>query len=281
VSEERLLPFRQLYADLLMAPLKGPAVERLRDAFRSIPRERFLGPGPWRIFTDGGYVVTPSDDPALIYQDLVVALSAEQGINNGEPSLHARSLMALDPRPGETVTHVGTGTGYYTAILAHLVGPEGAVHGIEIDAPLSRRAAGLLADRPNVTIHNRSGASGPLPPSDVIYVNAGATHPAEAWLEALRPGGRLLFPLTPDKGWGGMLLIEAGTRGFEAEFVTPAMFIACQGLREAEAAQRARQAFARGDAVKVRSLRRGIPPDESCWLAWEGGWLSTAPLAAA
>jgi protein-L-isoaspartate(D-aspartate) O-methyltransferase len=279
MSDERLLPFRRLYADLLTAPLKGSAAERLRDAFLAIPRERFLGPGPWRVLAGGGYVVTPSDDPALIYQDVVVALAVEQGINNGQPSLHALSLAALDPSPGDKVLHVGVGTGYYTAILARLVEPEGSVQGFEIDPSLSRRAAGLLLDKPNIVIHNRSGATGPLPQSDVIYVNAGATHPAEAWLDGLRPGGRLLFPLTPDEGWGGMLLVKAVSRGFEAAIVTSAMFIGCQGLREAEAEQRTRQAFAHGDAGKVRSLRRGTKPDESCWLAWDGCWLTTAPLA--
>jgi protein-L-isoaspartate(D-aspartate) O-methyltransferase len=280
VGDPRLLRFRKLYADLLTASQKGD-VERLHEAFRTIPREKFLGPGPWKVFVGDGYILTPSDDPALIYQDIVVALSVAQGINNGQPSLHAQSLAVIAPRPGETAIHVGTGTGYYTAIIAHLVGPEGAVHGVEIDEPLAHRAADLLADRPNIKIHNRSGATGALPPSDVIYVNAGATHPADAWLDALRPGGRLLFPLTPDQGWGGMLLIKAVAQGFEAGFVTSAKFIGCQGLREAEAEQRAHQAFARGDAAEVRSLRRGTRPDGSCWLAWESGWLSTSPLAAA
>ncbi|MGH6883036.1 protein-L-isoaspartate O-methyltransferase family protein [Hypericibacter sp.] len=277
MSAERIAQLRQLYADLLTRRLKGD-VERLNEAFRTIPREKFLGPGPWRIFTGDRYIVTPSDDPALIYQDVVVALAEEQGINNGQPSLHARSLLSLDPRPGDTVIHVGVGTGYYTAILAHLVGPQGKVEAYEIDERLSRHAAALLADRPNVTIHNRSGAVGPLPPSDAIYVNAGATHPADIWLDCLRPGGRLLFPLTPDKGWGGMLLVGAAPKGFEARILTQAMFIGCQGQRDAEQERKTRAAFAHRNASKVRSLRRGTPPDASCWLAWDGCWLSTAAL---
>lgn len=278
MSEERLAQLRRLYADLLTARLKGDA-GRLNEAFRTVPRETFLGPGPWRIFTGDRYLDTPSDDPALIYQDVVVALAAEQGINNGQPSLHAQSLAALDPRPGDKVIHVGVGTGYYTAILAHLVGPQGRVEAYEIDEPLARRAATLLADLPNVTIHNRSGAVEPLPPSHAIYVNAGATHPAAAWLDCLRQGGRLLFPLAPDKGWGGMLLVTAAPQGFQARILTQAMFIACQGLRDAERERKTRAAFARGGAGKVRSLRRGTPPDGTCWLAWEECWLSTSDPA--
>ena len=69
-----------------------------------------------------GYLSTPDDDPAFLYQDTLVALDADRGINIGEPTLHARCLDALALREGETVLHVGAGAGYYTALLAHLSG---------------------------------------------------------------------------------------------------------------------------------------------------------------
>ena len=64
-----------------------------------------------------------------------------------------------------------------------------------------------LAEFPYVTVHGRSGTEGPLPECDVLYVNAGATGPLDVWLDALRPKGRLLFPMTPGEGAGAMLLI--------------------------------------------------------------------------
>jgi len=46
------------------------------------------------------------------------------------------------------------------------------------------------------------GAQIAFDPADVIYVNAGATRPANIWLERLNDGGRLILPLTSDKGFG-------------------------------------------------------------------------------
>src|ERR1051326_3388550 len=59
----------------------------------------------------------PSADPRYLYQNNLIALDAEKGINNGEPFLHARWIGALVLNAGETVTHIGAGTGYYSAIL--------------------------------------------------------------------------------------------------------------------------------------------------------------------
>jgi len=81
---------RLWFAQLVTANAGIPASEtRLRNAFASTPRERFVGAGPWRVFTRIGYIETPSDDPALLYQDITVALKSEQQINNGQPTLHA------------------------------------------------------------------------------------------------------------------------------------------------------------------------------------------------
>ena len=163
-----------------------------------VERERFVGPGPWKVNCfAGGYVDTPDDDLAFIYQDVVVAIAPDRQINNGEPQLHARCLAALRIGGGETALHVGSGTGYYTAILAHLVGPAGIVHAYEIEPDLAQKAETNLAPWPCVSVRAQSATDGTLPACDIIYVSAGATRPLDAWLDALRPGGRLLFPLTP------------------------------------------------------------------------------------
>jgi len=280
---DRLEPFRSFFASLITANAGLPNREGgVAEAFASVPRERFVGPGPWMVLTPLGYIQTPSDDPAFLYQDLTVALAPERRINNGQPTLHALCLSALNLEPGETAVHVGAGTGYYTALLHHLVGADGSVVGYEIEEDLARRAAANLQDRPNVRIEHRSGVMGPLPDCDAVYVNAGATAPLDVWLDALRPGGRLLFPLTPAEvagkpGIGGMLLVTRRTDGsFDARFVCPAAFIGCAGARDEETANKLTEAFKRGTMRDVRSLRRGTVPDESSWVAGNGWWLSTA-----
>jgi len=74
----------------------GTTGKRLIDAFAAVSREDFFEPGPWQIFTfANGYIESPSDNPAYLYQDVLIALAPDRKINNGEPSLHARCLAAL------------------------------------------------------------------------------------------------------------------------------------------------------------------------------------------
>src|SRR5438034_11212442 len=114
---------------------------RVAQAFAAIPREDFLGPGPWlvrRWMRD--YVSTPDADPVYLYTDDLVALVPERGVNNGQPSLHAHLIHQALPAVGGHGGQAGTGTAEYTAILARLVGPSGRVTGIEYDPDLAARA---------------------------------------------------------------------------------------------------------------------------------------------
>jgi protein-L-isoaspartate(D-aspartate) O-methyltransferase len=279
---ERLEAHRSFFANLVSTAVGKPN-SKLTAAFASIPRESFLGPGPWRIFANGTYITTPSADPAFLYQDVTVALSEGKRINNAQPTLHALGLKTLDPNEGDTVLHVGAGSGYYTALLRFLVGPGGQVFAYEIDPELAAKAKTNLAGWPNIAVYERSGAESPLPACDICYVTAGATMPLDVWLDALRPKGRLLFPLTPDgpggtPGTGGMLLItRVGPEKFDARFIMPVNFFPCLGARDEKTAKKLALAFYRSDMRKVRSLRRKEPEDATCWCAGEGWWLSTAP----
>ncbi|WP_342394722.1 hypothetical protein [Sinorhizobium garamanticum] len=114
----------------MMAVASNSADERLERIFELVPREAFLGPGPWQIKVNRRYVETPSADPCFVYQNVLVALDVTKGINNGKPFLHAALIGAAAPKPGEMVIHVGAGTGYYTALLAMLVLPRGHVQAL-------------------------------------------------------------------------------------------------------------------------------------------------------
>jgi protein-L-isoaspartate(D-aspartate) O-methyltransferase len=269
---------RDFYARLITGRA-GVSDNVLIEAFATVAREAFVGPGPWQVFAfANGYVDTPTNELAYLYQDVLVALASDRRINNGEPSLHVRCLAALAPRQGEEVLHVGSGTGYYTAILARLVGPKGSVTAYEIERDLAQLARANLATLENVSVRNRSGTDDDLPPCDAIYVNAGATHPLSTWLDALRVGGRLLFPLTPDEGMGSMLLVSrTSSSTYAARHIWQAMFIPCFGARNSVAAARLAAALARRDVHTIASLVRNDAPNETCWCAGDGWWISTAP----
>jgi protein-L-isoaspartate(D-aspartate) O-methyltransferase len=276
---ERIEAHRAFFAHLVAARAGIPADSELAVAFRTTPRERFVGGPPWRILARHGFVEAPANDPAFLYQDVVVSLGTD-GLNNGEPSLHAMCIATLRPQKGDRIVHVGAGTGYYTTILAKLVGEAGVVDAYEIEPGLARRAMENMAGLPQVTLHVRSGTEGPLPACDVLYVNAGATAPMAVWLDALKPGGRLLFPLTQDDGTGAMLLITR-TDGevYAARFLFQAQFVGCIGARDEVEDQRLAEAFRNRNWNKVKSLHRNDGPGESCWLAGKGWWLSTEPPA--
>lgn len=270
---DRLRALRSFYADLVVSS-RHP---HLRQAFAAVPREPFAGPGPWSVMSMVlDYVVTPGDDAVFLYQDVLIALDRARGLNIGMPSAHAVWLGAVDVKPGESVLQVGTGTGYYSAIIAELVGAEGQVHAYEIDAGLAARAAAHLRDWPQVYVQARSGIAEDLPKVDVVYVCAGITQPSWSWIDALRPGGRLMFPLQPVDGLGGMLMITRPEHGLHwpAGFVSRARFIGCEGLQDHEAGVRLALAFADGWA-QVKSLRFDEPQPATCWFAGDGWWLST------
>ncbi len=267
---------RSFYARLITANAGLPAGSDLEAALAATPRENFVGPPPWKIFTRSGYVDTHSDDPSFLYQDVVVPLGVDGSLNNGQPTLHAYGITALAPKKGEHIVHVGAGSGYYTAILAQLVGEAGAIDAYEIHPELAARASQNLADFPQVTVYHRSGAEAPLPACDVLYVNAGASEPLAVWLDALEPDGRLLFPLAPGANVGAMLLITRHPDdSFAARFLSQAQFVPCVGAQDENEAARLAEAFRNGDWPKVKSLHRNHAPDQTSWYAGQGWWLST------
>jgi protein-L-isoaspartate(D-aspartate) O-methyltransferase len=280
-SEARIASHRKFFAHLITANAGIRPGSEIEAAFASIPRENFVAPPPWKMFTPVGYIETESGDPAFLYQDVVVSLGSDAPLNNGQPSLHAMCLNALEIKKGEHILHIGAGTGYYTTILAMLTGESGSVEAYEIEPQLAQRAAANLALFPNARVHSRSGTIAPLPLCDVIYVNAGATEPLAVWLDALQPQGRLLFPITAASGGGMMLLVtkpsetEPDQQTYAARFLMPVAFVPCVGARNDAIAKRLSKAFQNRSWTKVKSLRRNHAPDRSCWFAGDGWWLST------
>jgi protein-L-isoaspartate(D-aspartate) O-methyltransferase len=251
---------------------------RVPGAFARVPRERFLGPGPWLVLGRGGYVPLRTTDPDFVYDDVVVALVPDKRINNGQPTLHARSLSSARVRPGEAVLHVGCGSGYYSAIIAELVGPTGRVTAWDVEPALAAAAAENLAPWVQAVAALRDGTRPPIPASDVIYVSAGCTRPLQAWTDALVDGGRLVMPLTPAWEHGGMLLVTRRDGHLDARFLCGCAFIPCSGASHDDEAEALREAFAERDMADVAALHFGAPSSrEDAWVAGDNWWLSARP----
>lgn len=259
------------------ANLQSPAV---RHAFATVPRERFVGPGPWRIrsfLAGAGYWTTDDADPRHVYHDVLIALDEKRILNNGQPSLWALLLDQMNILSGEQVLHLGCGTGYYSAILAELVGSQGSVSALEIDERLAEQAQHSLEPWPQARVVNADGASYVPAAMDAIVASAGATHPLPVWLDALKPGGRLLLPLTAENRSGVVLLVtrQAGD-ALAARLILRVQFIEFTGVRDAAAQLRLKRALERGNIAAVASLRRDAHAEEgACWLHGDGFCLST------
>lgn len=267
---------RQSYAEE-MRSLTHLSSAALFAAFAKVPRERFVGPGPWRILGPDKNWTTQSDDPRHLYHNVLIALDEAKGINNGQPSMWALFLDQLGVRAGDHLLHLGCGTGYYTAILAEVVGPEGRITAIEIDNAIAERARIALAPWPQVSVLHGDGARGPFEPADVIVVSAGATHPLPSWIAALKPGGKLLFPLTPDSGIGAMaLLTRKSEESFQAKLMFGVQFIPLSGAHDPQVSGRLSGALDRDKGIAVRSVRCDAhSKEDTCWLHGESWCFST------
>jgi len=194
LDQKGLAIVRRAYARQMLG-VAGVRNDRLERVFATIRREDFLGTEPWLIVRYPPGPALPVNDPVYIYQDVVLALAPERGVNNGSPSLHAKMLNDLAVEPGQHIAHIGAGAGYYTAMLAELTGASGRVTAIEFDVTLAERAHVNLAAWRQVKVISGDGGSALSESVDRIYVNFAVTAPAASWLEHLKPGGKLLFAL--------------------------------------------------------------------------------------
>jgi protein-L-isoaspartate(D-aspartate) O-methyltransferase len=273
---------RRFYAEEIeaVANLSTPG---LVEALATVPRERFLGKGPWTVRAESDPTGVPrrtaDDDPGRVYHNWSVAIDPTRQLFNGAPGVIASSIDRLQLRAGGRVLHVGTGTGYYTALLARVVGPSGRVLGIEVDEALAAAAARNLTDTPWAEIRSGNGR-GPFDESfDGLLVSAGTTHPEITWLDALTTGGRMILPLTaamPGMGAIGkglqIHLFKRSDADFDATTLTFVMIYSALGLRDDAIERRLGEALRRSPLPRFARLRRDRhDPSASCWLH-EAGW---------
>ncbi|MEI2732569.1 MAG: methyltransferase domain-containing protein [Dermatophilaceae bacterium] len=156
-------------------------IERVAAAFEACPRARHLPPAQ------------------AAFADVDQALPIGYGQTNSQPRTVRAMLVALDPRPGHRVLDVGSGSGWTTVLLAHLVGPTGRVIGVERVPELVAmgRDAVAAAGMPwaSVEAADPDVLGAPVEaPFDRILVSAMATGIPAPLREQLGPGGVLVVP---------------------------------------------------------------------------------------
>jgi protein-L-isoaspartate(D-aspartate) O-methyltransferase len=156
--------------------------ERLREAFAVVARSDFLRP----------------EDRRFADTDAPLGIGWRQ--TNSQPRTVFAMLELLDVQPGQRVLDVGSGSGWTTALLAHLVGPDGMVIGVELEPRLVEFGAANLATYgfPWATIRQSPpdilGAPDEAP-FDRILVSADAPTLPPALVAQLGFGGVLVIPV--------------------------------------------------------------------------------------
>ncbi|WP_026929392.1 methyltransferase, FxLD system [Glycomyces tenuis] len=157
------------------------------DAMLAVPRHRFVPEAPLRAaYADDAFVTKRNNEGD--------ALSSAS-----QPAIVAEMLEQLDVGPGHKVLEIGAGTGYNAALLDSLVGPDGSVATVDLDADTVKRAREALdaVGHGRVRVVQGDGEAGLADgaPYDRIIVTVGTWDLPPAWWDQLAEGGRLVAPL--------------------------------------------------------------------------------------
>jgi len=181
-------------------------------AFEMTPRHLFVPTGLWH----------------KAYEDAPLPIGSKQTIS--QPSIHAKYLELIQLTGQERVLEIGTGSGYQTVLLAHLVEQ---VFSIERIAPLLDQARANIqrAGVTNVSLLLGDGTVGwrAHAPYDAILVSAASPKVPQPLVDQLAEGGKLVIPL------GGMEeqeLVMFTRRGLELkrQSILPVRFVPLLGM---------------------------------------------------
>ncbi|MFJ5121350.1 methyltransferase, FxLD system [Kitasatospora sp. NPDC088548] len=190
-------------------------------AFRAVPREHFL-PG----FPLG---TAYADNPTYTKADG----SGTQISAASQPAIVALMLEQLDPQPGERIFEAGAGTGVNAAYLGHIVGPDGHVVTVDVDEDLVEGARKHLADAgtTNVEAVLGDGALGhpDRAPYDRLIATVSTSEMPTAWLQQVKPTGRIVLPLRLRGTASRTIAFERGENGWMSVDDQLAVFMPLRG----------------------------------------------------
>ena len=217
---------------------------------------------------------TKDADPRRVYHNYSIAIDPARQLFNGAPGTVVPSIDALELKPGDRVLHVGAGLGYYSALMAHVVGSTGRVLALEVDQGLASSARANLTSMPAIEVRHDHGTTPWNDSFDAIFVSAGVTHPQPSWLDELVVRGRLVLPLTATMpamgplGKGFMTIFtKSSDDSFAARPLSMTMIYSGVGLRDEALNAALGRAMMRSPFPAFTRLRRD-PHDAapSCWL---------------
>lgn len=182
--------------------------DRIVAAFREVDRQDFV----------------PDDQRPIAYEDRPVGLPKRQ--TTSQPSLIARMIDAVEPKPSDRALEVGTGFGFQTALLARLVA---RVYSIERHEELARGARTNLervgVDGVEVVVGDGWKGLPEQAPFDVIIVSAAAEGLPEDLADQLAEGGRMVIPLAGMFGDTVTTFVKRHGVVKRGRVVTPARFV--------------------------------------------------------
>jgi protein-L-isoaspartate(D-aspartate) O-methyltransferase len=187
---------------------RGISDPAILDAFRAVPRERFV----------------PGHLQSSAYADGALPIACSQTIS--QPYIVALMIHSARVGPESRVLEVGAGSGYAAALLGRLAGEVIAIERIPELAEAARERLQALGIA-NVAIVTADGTRGwpGRAPYDAILVAATAAEPPRALLDQLTDGGRLVIPLgSPALGETLVRITRHGER-FEEEPLTGVRFV--------------------------------------------------------
>jgi protein-L-isoaspartate(D-aspartate) O-methyltransferase len=198
------------------------------------------------------------------------------------PSVVTGWIDDLRPVAGEHVVQIGTGMGFYSALLSHLVGGEGKVTSFETNCNLARLARRHLSNYNNVEVREEDGIAA-VQKADVILSHVGTSTLPVNLINNLNVGGRAILTLSStsnsisDVGIGAAFLFEKVTEdSIKATFSGFPFITTASCERSSQDELVIDNGFEQGGWEEVKSLTLGeteLPP-EHCWIQGKGWSLS-------